>query len=83
MYLKLLFITVLSLNCGFWVSSVRASSEHSSLIPNKQNLQASGAENFNPTSEAPPVIPIAPPSPTPEELKIGRASCRERVLMPV
>ena len=69
MYLKLLFITVLSLNFGFWVSPVRVSSEYSSLVLTKQNLQASGAENFNPILEAPPVIPIAPPNPIPEEPK--------------
>ena len=69
MYLKLLFITVLSLNFGFWVSPVRVSSEYSSLVLTKQNLQASGAENFNPILEAPPVIPIVPPTPVSEEPK--------------
>ena len=72
MYLKLLFITVLSLNFGFWASSVQASSkprENRSLVTIKQNLQANGAENFNPILEAPPVIPIVPPSPIPEESK--------------
>ena len=72
MYLKLLFITVWSLNFGFLASPVRASSEprnNRSLVTIKQNLQANGAENFNPSLEVPPVIPIAPPNPKPEEPK--------------
>ena len=72
MHLKLFFIAVWSLNFGFWASPIRASSEpkdNHSLATLKQNLQANGAENFNPVLEAPPIIPIAPLNPILEEPK--------------
>ena len=54
-FLKTISILVLSLNLELWISPAQASSDLS-------NLQASGAENFNPTLQNLPPIVIPPTS---------------------